>query len=834
MATKTEAPPPESNTHMVTFEDSQLDSSASPSTGMHCPDPSAHNKTKDSALQNQASAAALYSTNPTTANKPNVLGPDGKLSSASAATSLKHAQAHTLPSFPVVGIDTRTSAGTAANLASTNTKSPEWWKPELSSAAGKAALLANDYKMQPLWKPEASAAGSKAALLAHRDAGKLNLWTPQPSTEGNSAATIAMGKKDLSPNVVLGSNEDQKRKALLAATGAVSSSGRKRAQSTPASPPLYPDAGNSAKNALTAATMAHNPSLKAANSPLSTSVTDSNRLGSPAMQAARIQHSKVSREMYTEHPPVALEVEEKKRQDALRASAISMAKKMYDVQQHHIDQASGRSSHAQTGATTAHSQKPQTPEDEIKQQAMRYLSVQEAAQKLAAERLAKIGMDENAMYRSYYGYEKPSRHRLSIRRGRNRASSNPEPADSDDDELQSRRIRSQMYQFNKSLAEVDRKKQEMDRRSLHAAAERKVQAQMLGIDKKIFDETGKMSPAMLEEWDAKARAKAAANSEMRMEHHGKVHIGHGKYMDQADIDAVAQARIQPTLDEITEKTEKRRAEEEERRLEEAERKRQAQIDKERADELKADEKRGLEGEKKALKAKAEAEKAAARQEKEAEKERKAEEKRLAKEEKRKTKEAAKSTHVDTAAIATTHDDNASRGLTAVEPRSEPDHETASPTSPASPAKGIKSLFNKLKRRSKQSNPSTEPSSEANNQGFIGGVALRNSESHPHSRRNSAPVSVHSGTGSAGPARQNTSSGRRYSDISSLSSSAASSTRERALKRTATTGTESPEAEYEEARDTFNESLAPPPTFTSNASSGSHGSSNRDSKFIEAL
>lgn len=113
---------------------------------------------------------------------------------------------------------------------------------------------------------------------------------------------------------------------------------------------------------------------------------------------------------------------------------------------------------------------------------------------------------------------------------------------------------------------------------------------MAGIDKKVYDETGKFSPSMLEEWDAKARARAAANSEARMENHGKVHIGHGKFMDQAEIDAIAQARMQPTLDEINEKTEKRLAEEEERRLELAEEKRHQQTEKERAAEIKAEEK----------------------------------------------------------------------------------------------------------------------------------------------------------------------------------------------------------------------------------------------------
>jgi hypothetical protein len=453
--------------------------------------------------------------------------------------------------------------------------------------------LANDYKMKPLWQPEASAAGSKAAMLAHQDSAKVNLWKPEASAYGSSAATIAFGKKGLGPQVNYDNVEDGNRKALIAATGAVSSSGRKRAQSTPA-PPLYPDAGNSARNALSAATIASSPSMRAAKNKNTPVQTDSNRMGSHAMEAARIQHAKTSREMYTDRPPVAIEVEEKKRKDALKASAISMAKKMYDVQQQHIETAAGRTqrSNAHSGATAAHGQQPtHATEADIKEQAMQYIGIQEAAQKLAAERLAKIEPDDNAKYRSYYGYEKPTRSKLSMRRGRNRAASNPETADSSDDELTTRRIRSQMSQLNKSIAEVDAKKRDQDRKHLLAAAERKVQAQMLGMDKKIFDETGKMSPAMIDEWDAKARAKAAANSEARLENHGRVHLGHGKYMDQAEIDAVAQARIQPTLDEITEKTEKRRAEEEEQRLEMEEKRREAQIEKERTAEIKAEEKR---------------------------------------------------------------------------------------------------------------------------------------------------------------------------------------------------------------------------------------------------
>lgn len=378
--------------------------------------------------------------------------------SPGAAASLKHAQAQDLPSFPIVGIDTRTSANAAANLANTNFKSPEYPKASPSSAAaGKAALLANNYKMSPLWQPEASAAGSKAALLAHKDGPKLNLWQPQPHADGHSAATIAMSKKGLGPQADWSSTEEGRKKALIAATGATSETRRKRAQSNPAPPPLYPDAHNSAKNALSAATISHSASMRAKPRNADSATPDANRLGSEAMEAARIQHSKVSREMYTERPPVALEVEEKKRQDALKASAISMAKKMYDVQQQQIDQA-GRSSrsHANSGAMAAHGQQPSiSNEDNLKQEAMRYIGIQEAAQRLAAERLAKIAPDEASQFRSYYGYEKPSRNRLSIRRGRNRAASNPEPDNSDsDDEMQSRRIRSQMSQLHMGIAQV--------------------------------------------------------------------------------------------------------------------------------------------------------------------------------------------------------------------------------------------------------------------------------------------------------------------------------------------------------------------------------------------
>ncbi|KAF2134054.1 hypothetical protein P153DRAFT_280341 [Dothidotthia symphoricarpi CBS 119687] len=842
-----------------------------------CPDPSAHHKShsKNNALQNQASAAALYSTSPMRSTQRasiNPLGPDGKLSSASAATSLKYAKAHELPSFPVVGIDAKSSAGAAALLANQNKKSPEWWKPEQSSAASKAALLAHDYKMAPLWQPEASAAGSKAALLAHKDGVKLNLWTPQASAAGNSAANIAMRKKGLSPETDYGYTDDGRKRALVAATGAHSTAGRKRANSTPAPPPLYPDSKNSARNALNAATIAHSPSMRKFQGP---SVTDSNRLGSGAMEAARIQHAKsIPRNMYGSAPPVAPEIEEQRRNDALRASAIVMAKKIYEVQQKQADGASGRSA-AHTGANAAHGQRAPAGEGDIKEQAMRYVGIQEAAQKLAQERLAKIGYDENAAYRSHYGYEKP-RSKFSMRRGRNRAYSasetpaqNEYDSDSDEDDFRSRRIRSQMAQFNKQLADVDAKKRDQDRKGLMAAAERKVQAQMQGLDKKIFDETGRMSQSMSDEWDEKARKRAVANSENRMENHGKIHLGNGKWMDQAEIDAIAQARIQPTLDEITEKTDKRRGEDEKRRAAEeerknqlAEKKRQERLEKERIAEIKAGEKNAKDEEKKATKARNAEEKATARQDKDVEKTKKSGDERHVKDLIRKSKEAPRDTPVrdtpswatldvgDRDATADQHDDLYEDPGHPQAVQKTVEHGSSDPISPTSQgsSKGFKSIMNKLKRRSKPPSADITDSTTSNNKtidkdgpGFIGGAALRSSTTS-QSQSTEADPQTPQASHDITTAQRPTNLGDieptfvphvdRLSDVSSLSSDDEERGRLRATRVMSNDTVTSTEPDFEEARDHFDTDLAPPPTFTTDTDKARKGSPVRDSRFIE--
>ena len=486
-----------------------------------------------------------------------------------AATSLKHAQPRDLPSFPVVGLsNTESSAGAAASLANANQKTFEYWKPGGIPDANKAAMLAKDYKAAPLWHPELSAAGSKAALLAQQEGGDVKIWRPEATDAGNSAAGQAMRMKGLSPQLDYGHTEEGGRRAMMAATGAMAGS-RRRAGSTPIEPRLYPDSANSAANALKAAKSANRAPPKGPPAPAGPAPVPIN--------AGRIHNAAItnlSREMYTSHPPVAPEVDEKNRQAGLRAAAISMAKQMYDVQQKAIEEAAGDLSRADSryAATSVHNRPQSATSSDETQRPPQYANLQEAAQKLAAERLAKLH-DEHAAYRTYYGTQAtPQSRKISIRgRTRRRASSDGQVKESDEE--RSKQIRSEMSLFTDKLAQVDNKKRQKDRDSLLAAAQRNVKASMHGMDEKVFNETGKVSPAMMTEWESKAKAKAEAESSTRMVNHGKVNIGGGRYMDQSEIDAIAAGKVQPTLDEITATAEKHRARDEEIRQQQLERER---------------------------------------------------------------------------------------------------------------------------------------------------------------------------------------------------------------------------------------------------------------------
>jgi hypothetical protein len=109
-----------------------------------------------------------------------------------------------------------------------------------------------------------------------------------------------------------------------------------------------------------------------------------------------------------------------------------------------------------------------------------------------------------------------------------------------------------MSLFSSSLSQVDAKKRQADREALIAAAQRNVRQSLHGMDERVFADTGKVAPSLLSEWELKAHAAAQEQNENRVENYGKVHIGGGKFVDQSEIDMVAQRNIQPVLDEINE------------------------------------------------------------------------------------------------------------------------------------------------------------------------------------------------------------------------------------------------------------------------------------------
>ena len=376
----------------------------------------------------------------------------------------------------------------------------------------------------------------------------VNIWKPDATAEGNSAAGQAMRTKSLSPEVDYGYTKDGSSRALLAATGAMA--GKKQPVSKTPKEPLYPDAENSAANALKAATKAHKPAPQTA-----AMVTD--LPGLSQADATRIHNAAITnmnREMYTNNPPVAPEVAERNREAGLRAAAITMANAMYETQEKERHNKS-----ALQAASSVHNRPGEEPAVSKKDSVNQYVNLQEAARKLAEERLAKLH-DGDAEYRKYYGTDSQPKSRYSVR-GRRRSSSGSDDADA----ANSRKIRSQMSGLNKQLAEVDAKKRQHDRDLLLEAARRNVTKDMNTMDERVFQQTGKATPQMHAEWDSKARAKAEAESSNRMANHGKVAIGGGRYMDQSEIDAIAAGRVQPTLDEVTLVAEEKRAADEARR-----------------------------------------------------------------------------------------------------------------------------------------------------------------------------------------------------------------------------------------------------------------------------
>ncbi|KAI0167089.1 hypothetical protein GGR52DRAFT_87726 [Hypoxylon sp. FL1284] len=627
---------------------------------------------------------------------------------------LIYAKPQDLPSFPSIGLSEKGSAASAAAaLGWTTNTSPELWKPDRSVSASAAAMIAKDYKLGPMWEPVPSQHSTKAALLASQSAMSPKAAKPNVTNSGFSAANLAF-KSDRSSSATRTTQAHslERQKSLLAAKGAMAN--RQRAKSSPTPfKESYPDEANAATNALSAAARAHGP----AHSPAASDIGE---------KAGSVPYVNMNRQMFTSRPPVKSEVDEQKRADVLHASAVAMAKKMFNQQQKMID---AKKAHESAAAALDQADVHSSVSDDA--QPAQLTSLQDVAYKQAQARLAKMHEEhfKDREYQDYYGARNPAR-RFSIRGKLRRRSSSD--GDVIEDRKRSQQIRHQMSLFSNKLSEIDDKKRQKDQDALLAAAQRNVHERLKVMDEKISAETGMVPPSTTSQWELKARAAAQIRSEQRIgQTHGKVDVGAGKYMDQDDIDAIAAARVKPILDDINEKAEEEQARQTEHRLEMEKKKEEEEIEKARQKEIHDINKKLKEQDKQERKEKKAEEKQEAKAKKEEDRAARAEQKRLAKAEKRISSPGDQHTEGRNEPGAVTGTTIALN--TAGQPVSIPPPEANSPASPVAaesspegpPSKGgVKTwLRNRFSRGSKSADDDKAGDSKSARRSFVGGAAL---------------------------------------------------------------------------------------------------------------
>ncbi|OQE14205.1 hypothetical protein PENSTE_c037G06511 [Penicillium steckii] len=500
-------------------------------------------------LADDAATAALYATHPR--RKASIQEP--------SATTGETRETPYLNQKSTGGASNLSAASAGAALAHANQKPIEVWRPGRFTDAEKAAWSVRDFTPPEIPQPSTgySAAGLGAAIIAVREQRASSAVSPTQTIYKHDITTL-----DPTNTAVGGHAKDKARRA---ATGAYAS--RKRADSAPSEPAL----SSETPYALRAAGASHRAKVDDEEEAL-------DHLD-PAMEASRIQHSHANARMYTSAPPIASEVEERNRRNSLRAAALSMAKDMYDVsgprgETANVDPAVYA---AQEGQNRLQYRK--TVSGAMGTTAHKALALQDAAQKRAAEKLARM-RDDHVELQEYYGTApQPQRSRLTTRRKRTSSDADSTQADAE----QSRQIRNQMTSLRSKLDRVDVQRQK-DRDFLMEAARRNVDATIQDMEMKLYQNTGRAPPSIQKQWDEAARERVRQETEVA-EASGaqgnRVNIGTQHYMDMADVEAVARSRVQPALDEITDQAELRRAQEIESRLDAEENQRQAAIERER-------------------------------------------------------------------------------------------------------------------------------------------------------------------------------------------------------------------------------------------------------------
>ncbi|KAB8230682.1 uncharacterized protein BDW43DRAFT_284436 [Aspergillus alliaceus] len=446
-------------------------------------------------------------------------------------------------------------------------------RPGFSHASAVAALAhaksrqleaekqaAAAFYVQDLRSDVSSHGGYRAGASTRRDRNSIS--NVPPSTEISVADLTSEARREIT----------EREKAVSAARGALYST-RKRAESAPSKAPYANSAAGQFKDL------------------------------DNAMEASRIQHlTNINPQLFTASPPVAQEIEDQRRKSVLQAAAVSMARDMYSLaeatepEQFYPSAPVTQTNHGRVRQKRSASR----PEAGAIQRAV---SLQETAQKLAAQKLASM-QDDTAVYREYYGIE-PQTTRSSLPTRRRRLSLDSDASEFDVE--RSREIRHQMTSLRTKLDAVDEQR-EKDRALLMVAAKKNVDAVLQDMEMRVCAETGRAPPSLQKEWEEAALARAQKDiqdTDTQYASGERVNLGAQKFVNMSDVEALARSRLQPTFDEITDRAETERAKELERRLDAEEIQRREIVARQREADLLAEEKRQKASMKQELKGKGE-------------------------------------------------------------------------------------------------------------------------------------------------------------------------------------------------------------------------------------
>ncbi|KAK6529986.1 hypothetical protein TWF694_003362 [Orbilia ellipsospora] len=570
------------------------------------------------------------------ANKSTKDAPTRRKTPASSA-QLKRADPKDLPSYPSRGVsDLGLSAGRAAVLAASNSKSPELWKPDPIPAAGTAANLAKSVKSPEPWKSGPLPNAATAALLAGDVPKVPQAWQPSSSASASKAASLVKDRKPAETK-------------------------RSPPQTTP--------------NALAAAGMANKSPKKVATKPASTQTPayDINKINARASQNAQTTLASASQ-------PRSLPSQsqtDKNMSDILRAAKTSMAKTSKSPPTRPISTLASSStpsmppnsyySHIPTSPPKP-SLEPSTEKTLNRQSSMAAASVaaysdafthesveeqshrtpkyyphlEEAARKAASERLARLQAEHDRARKASGlppSWQPSGPHTRSItspaqqeqqRQTRARATSAaksavaagvpasaPKKKSEAADFARSMKIKSDTAKLGRQMDSVDKDRQARDYLALMAAAEKNVKSRMEALETKVAEDQGRVPKHLQAQWDAKARMlseeserKRAAEQEKKK---GKIDMGGGLWYDQEDLERLAKGNVQPILDEINVKAEKERARLEALRVEKETQEREKKEAAAAVAGVKAEAKKAKALEKAAAKSRRDAEKAEERQ-----------------------------------------------------------------------------------------------------------------------------------------------------------------------------------------------------------------------------